>query len=284
MKFYKKSLYFLRGLDKIYKINLGIGVPALISLLVIGLGNTITDALNLGGGYGIDPLDIGESWFLWFLVIFFVMYFEWVLFSINTASQEEIDNIKKNISAAKEDLLSPHIHPWRRYFARMVDLVIIGNIASVIFAVLLNIFISQYSDLISNFSAEEKTIYYLLLLSFIYVPIEALFLSISGTTLGKFIFGISVLSKNRIKIGFANALERTLSVWIKGLALGIPGISFFTILYSYSKLKDNGITSWDKDNNTVVLHKVWGFWRYFFSTISVIFSLIILVAIRDMTR
>jgi len=283
MRVFSKVKFILSGLEKSYKINLGIGVPILISLLVIGFGNIITDELNIGGSYGVDPLDIGESWFLWFVVIAFIMYFEWILFSSNSFSLEERNNKISEHVVIKIPSFSLGSHPWRRYFARTIDVVIFANL---MFFVLILVYIFFPSMLLckNNLTNEEQTFYYLILLSFFYVPSEALLLYMTGSTPGKFIFGISVVSKDGNKIGFVTAIERTMSVWIKGFAFGIPGISLFTMLYSYDKLKNSGITNWDKSNNTKVLHRVWGIWRYIFSTISVILAFIILSLMRDMSQ
>jgi len=283
MSYFGKIKFILRGLDKSYKINLSVGVPILMSLLVIGFGNIITGELNIGGSYGVDPLDIGESWFLWFTVIAFIMYFEWILFSSNSISLEASNFKDSEAVVIKIPSFSLDSHPWRRYFARTIDVVIFANL---LFFVLILVYIFFPSILPSenNLTNEEQTFFYLMLLSFFYVPTEALLLSITGSTPGKFIFGISVVSKDGSKLGFVTALERTISAWIKGFAFGLPGISLFTMLYSYKKLKNTGITSWDKSHNTRVLHRVWGGWRYIFSTICVILAFIMLSLMRDMSK
>lgn len=281
---YKKIAFALRGLDRTHKINLAIGVPILMSLLVIGACERITDEFDIGGMYGIDPLNTSESWFVWFIVIMCIMCFEWVLFSNNSVPLDVNDGTRLSSHAEKTYQYSLGCHPWRRYFARMVDIVVIGSLAGLVFIMFSMVFLSSFFAYIDNYNAEAKMIYFLILFSFIYIPFEALFLYTVGTTPGKFIFGISIKPENGAKIRFTNALERTLSVWAKGFAFGIPAICIITMLYSYSKLKKNGITSWDKDNNIIVTHRVWGFWRYLFSTVSVVFSFIILVIIRDMPK
>jgi uncharacterized RDD family membrane protein YckC len=91
---------------------------------------------------------------------------------------------------------------------------------------------------------------------FLWNFVEAFLLSTWGTTLGKWLLGTSVRDIRGNKLTYNAALSRSFQVWIKGLGLGIPIISFLTIINSYYKLTGKfGKTSWDFQVRYSVQHK-----------------------------
>jgi len=79
-------------------------------------------------------------------------------------------------------------------------------------------------------------------------------LSTWGTTPGKWLFRIKLRDKTGKKLNLYSALGRSFAVWLKGYGLGIPIISFFTLLMARSRLKKIGITTWDEAGGFVVTH------------------------------
>jgi len=59
-----------------------------------------------------------------------------------------------------------------------------------------------------------------------FILIETVVLTTFQTTAGKKFLNISIEKKDGSEIKFKNALKRTVLVWIRGLALGIPIVSF----------------------------------------------------------
>jgi hypothetical protein len=80
--------------------------------------------------------------------------------------------------------------------------------------------------------------------------LEAVYLSMFGTTPGKCLLGISVRGIEGGKPGFGEALVRAITVRIKGLGMG-P----LTGMLAYGRLMRNGSTSWDEYGGFVVRHE-----------------------------
>jgi uncharacterized RDD family membrane protein YckC len=168
----------------------------------------------------------------------------------------ENNNINKvNIDAVEipqsnymiDDIPTEETHPWHRYFARGYDLLISGLLIPLL---LLPAFILAAN---MGFNVNYLVIGFLSL--FIYIFIEAGLIALFGTTLGKWAFGITILTIEGKKLTYLQGLRRSFGVWIKGLGLGLPIVALITQLASYSKLTDFGITSWDKKGGFEVHHK-----------------------------
>ncbi|HSX11137.1 MAG TPA: RDD family protein [Chlamydiales bacterium] len=98
---------------------------------------------------------------------------------------------------------------------------------------------------------------------FVWIPIEALLLSTWGTTPGKFLLGTKLKSGKRVKLDYMGAMRRSFAVWLRGLGMGIIVLNFFCMLVAYNKLRLFGITTWDRDDHTVVTHHPIGRWRIY---------------------
>jgi uncharacterized RDD family membrane protein YckC len=131
--------------------------------------------------------------------------------------------------------------PWSRYWARFLD-----SYAYLIMGLALKLLISSSSfdnGLINIFSV----IIFLFVVLGGWVFIEAGFLSIFGTTLGKWLFKVTVRSLDGNKLSFEQALKRSVHVWISGEGLGIPILCFFRPWFCYRHLMSMGVTSWDQN-------------------------------------
>lgn len=163
-------------------------------------------------------------------------------------------------------------HPWRRFFARTVDLLFL---AIPLYAVLV-------FGLISVLPANAEKIVGILgnpiaaavLAYLLWLPIEAALLANFGTTPAKWVFGISVLKVNGQKLTFAEALQRAAFVCIYGDGFGVPIIALFTRAYAYDKLKKTGTTKWDTISASVILHSKWGAGRIVGATVVVTVALL----------
>lgn len=132
--------------------------------------------------------------------------------------------------------------PWARYVARMLDLTLaqlvyfsFGGKAAVVFDV------SVMAKLGILFLA-------------CWVLVEAVFLSTWGTTPGKWLMRIELTDERGESLKFKAALKRSVHVWIRGMALGIPILTPLAQIHAYSVLMQKGVTSWDSLCNTVVRH------------------------------
>ncbi len=149
----------------------------------------------------------------------------------------------------KEDAV--HVNPWIRFLARGIDY-------SLFFLLLLasrKIFHGQLP-----FGKYENLVPFEY---FIWIPIEALFLSTWGKTPGKWFLKTKLRAGKKERLDYMTALRRSFSVWFRGLGLGIPVVNFFCLLMAYQKLKIFHITSWDRDDHIALIHAPVGRWRIY---------------------
>jgi hypothetical protein len=96
---------------------------------------------------------------------------------------------------------------------------------------------------------------------FVWIPIEALLLSTWGTTPGKFFLRTALKQGRKGRLDYLTALKRSFNVWFRGLGMGIPVINFLCLLVAFHRLRVFRQTSWDREENIVVLHRPIGRWR-----------------------
>lgn len=128
---------------------------------------------------------------------------------------------------------------WRRFWARTLDWAIYQSVAAIFFLII-------PVALITNFSFGSWLAAFWLVSLASWCFIEATMLSVFGNTAGKAILGISLHKKDSKSLEFDDLLMRTFDVFLKGYALGVPLINWFTMLAAKSRLEEKGETSWDK--------------------------------------
>ena len=128
--------------------------------------------------------------------------------------------------------------PWVRFWARMLDYSL--------FALLL--------VMIPSLFFVAGSLFFILVVLFIWIFIESILLSTWGTTPGKWFFKITIRTQEGNKLPFSFALRRSLSVWWLGLAAGIPIICLITLIIAAVKLSQTGKTSWDKRGDYSISH------------------------------
>lgn len=147
------------------------------------------------------------------------------------------------------------VRPWVRYLARMTDLWI--------FSIMVGIAIGIYFPSLLNVPSVVLTMGIL----FVWVFQESILLTNCGTTPGKWLFKITVRDSRGRKLSFSDALNRSFSVLLKGMGAGIPIISLISLLGSRSKLKRDGITTWDEEGGYIVTHEKIGVARAIITTV-----------------
>lgn len=169
-------------------------------------------------------------------------------------------------------------HPWRRHFARAVDVSTLGLSA------FLAVTFPEGLILTDRFGAIAYALVNAFISSFIllalWLPIETVLLSTVGTTPAKWLFGISVRTTSGHKPSFSQALERSFRVLLQGICLGIPVIAFITQLFAYRRLTETGTTRWDSATGCVVTHKTWGAGRAIVCVVAVFFVFMLLGRLR----
>ncbi len=182
------------------------------------------------------------------------------------------------VDQSKKFLGGQH-HPWRRLFARTVDICTAGL---VLFMLLLFVFSATMPEQAADFAkAIENPIIASVVLYLIWLPAEALLISLFGTTPAKWLFGIRVAHPGGNLLSFAAALNRSFLVFVQGVGFGIPFVALFTQLFAYRRLTKTGTTLWDTSTTAVVLHKKWGVFRALACTAAVFAVLILMSALNS---
>lgn len=135
---------------------------------------------------------------------------------------------------------------WRRYFARMLDTIVLGSLIWFALATLLAAFIpGAYQALYGHVSLLNNSVTRAFLTFVVVIPVEAWILGMTGTTAGKWLFGVRVTHADGRAIGFVRALRREGRVFLQGLALGIPLFSMIAMIIAFVRVKDDGVAGWD---------------------------------------
>jgi uncharacterized RDD family membrane protein YckC len=153
------------------------------------------------------------------------------------------------------DSLSDTLHPWRRFFARQIDLWFFVAAFFLILGVVANGSSPSLDKLFEN-NAIAGILSVLLL-----IPIEAFLLGMFGTTLGKALYGISVHQQSGEPLKLGQSVWRSFAVAFRGMAIGVPLLNLFTLYSAYKSLLKDGATSWDKERDFAVQHSRLGFFR-----------------------
>jgi len=157
---------------------------------------------------------------------------------------------------------------WLRYLARNIDILFHSIIIIILYVGLIFLmrYLGQDVMLLTHMPKIIFSIIFLLLL----ILVESMILSHWSTTVGKKFLKIKISQEDTDKIVFLDALVRTLKVWVKGLGLGIPIVSFITQISAFNHLNNEGITSWDKDGRFLVVNEKVAMWRIVLAIIVVV--------------
>jgi uncharacterized RDD family membrane protein YckC len=140
-------------------------------------------------------------------------------------------------------LAVPLAGPWRRFFARMIDLWFI--------AVLVALPVGYFGSMMSSGFAlwlqrpgSEYQVGWLLVLPILFV--EAILFGLTGTTLGKALLGVKVVTLGGARPDFGSYLKRQLGVYWYGLGTGFPLVSLFTMARQSGHLRAGRQAAYDQ--------------------------------------
>jgi uncharacterized RDD family membrane protein YckC len=142
-----------------------------------------------------------------------------------------------------EILSSNKPRPGLRFCARFIDNSIFGEIIWGFFVPL-----KQTPD-------EVPVAGVIILSLFAWVFVESLLLKTWGTTPGKAILAIDLQSADGRALTFLRCLKRSFGVWFKGMAMGFPIANLVTLYFSWYRLDQTGVSSWDRNNGFAVTHR-----------------------------
>lgn len=131
------------------------------------------------------------------------------------------------------------VHPWKRFFARTIDLALLHCVIYFIVSVVLRI--RPLNTPIYTVLGFEIVIHLL------WIPIEGLLLHYWGTTPGKWIFGIRIESVNGGTLPISVAMMRSWNILCSGYGLTIPIFTLWRQYRSYREYQENFQLGWDRE-------------------------------------
>lgn len=181
---------------------------------------------------------------------------------------------RENLSP--EEFAMLHVRPWVRFWARMLDIMLYSTILALLFPINANFSYLTFKHLAFPWHQfiHQLAAWGLLSLA-AYILFESILLAVCGTTLGKWLFKISLRDAQSQTLSFVTALKRTFLVYFRGFALLLPFISLITLIYAYAALSSSHTTSWDKECHTTISHQRVGFLR-------IVVFLILFFALSDL--
>lgn len=142
-------------------------------------------------------------------------------------------------SLPKEDTAPHPAHPWRRYFARTLDLNLYTLPWELIYLLVLR---TNPESNAGTFAVLVSTV-----LSFVLMLlIEPALLHFFGTTPGKWIFGLRIVNDDGSKLTYEEGIQRTWGVIRYGYGFGIPFYDFYRQWKCYKLCKNGEEQDWDE--------------------------------------
>jgi uncharacterized RDD family membrane protein YckC len=152
-------------------------------------------------------------------------------------------------------------HPWRRLGARMIDIQLVGVLIGLTYGAAHVWGAEDVGRVLMPFRGEYGSVLDGWLISVWAAPFNALFVGLTGSTFGKWVFGVRVVRSDGRPVGVLRAFVREILVLVMGLGLNLPLISLVTMGMSYGTLEDRRATNWDRVQRNSVLHRPSGFWQ-----------------------
>lgn len=147
-------------------------------------------------------------------------------------------------------------HPWRRYFARQTDSLLLGLFCGVlVFAIVGAIWPDVAQRALTGIEGPLGQFILGTGMQLAMMPISAVLVGLTGFTPGKWLFGVRVLAEDGRPIGVTRALAREFGVFILGFGLGLPLISLIALLTAHGRLQSRKITVWDERGHFIVVHR-----------------------------
>ncbi|MBE5776155.1 MAG: MerR family transcriptional regulator [Clostridiales bacterium] len=134
-------------------------------------------------------------------------------------------------------------HPWKRFFARMLDLILCGALSSL----LLDYALGLYMPLLSAAFALV-----LMWLS------DTVLLHLFGTTVGKWLLGIYVTRDSGANMSLGESFRRACHVLLRGMGLNLFGVQLLCMFFARRHLLERRCTPWDYENEVQFLSRTKG--------------------------
>lgn len=130
----------------------------------------------------------------------------------------------------------------RRFFARHVDMMLIGFTVGPVLTYLMAYNSPEFARWLATPGSEAL---YMIALVPVVLFFEWLMYALFGNTLGKKLFRLAIISREGTKITRSQYSDRLTGLWFTGLALGVPLVNLIAAFWQFLKLKHSGSTSYD---------------------------------------
>jgi len=147
----------------------------------------------------------------------------------------------RHAPSVQEDRLPYPFYPWRRFFARMLDQMLINLLWTAVLSIVFKM------SLIHAAKVWELVDWGMAIL--LTMLLEPFFLHLFGTTPGKWIMGLRIEGSDGKKLSLADARSRTWSVLWRGEGLYVPILNFIRNWKSYRACSQGEMSSWDWENS-----------------------------------
>ena len=129
---------------------------------------------------------------------------------------------------------------WARFFAKGMDLGIFALVSLVL------LFFLGAFGVFPDSLLESPDALMGIILFFLMALIEGTTISIFGTTIGKSLMGIRVVTSSNARLNFFKSIGRSIGSYIQGLGLGIPIVALLTHISAFNYVKKHNNTGWDR--------------------------------------
>jgi len=196
----------------------------------------------------------------------------------------ELKNDLKNGDHVQADNVLTHtdgwvfdpVVPWRRYAARIFDITLNGTLLWMLIGVVAYQIAPYEAD---RFFNNVNPVLDVILTAFLACFATGVLTGFTGSTVGKWIFGVRIMNADGNFIGVKNGISRDLTVWMKGLAFGIPIASLVTLFMSFRELKKSETTAWD-GNKYVILHRPSGALQYVLNFVGIVLFIVMTALVK----
>ena len=154
---------------------------------------------------------------------------------------DDMERLAQRPLAVPQADVTPKVRaPWRRFFARGLDTMIYSTLWSVFLMLALNV------NMTARSTGQELLDALACLLLMLFV--EPLLLSRFAATPGKWLLGLRVTDNDDQRLTYGAALERTWTMFCRGMGLSIPIYNLVRLWKSYTACDSGETLEWEYDS------------------------------------
>ncbi len=139
-------------------------------------------------------------------------------------------------------------HPWRRLFARSIDLILYNEVLNILLILALG-----YN---AGMSGGARIIIFFVS-PLVMLLTEPIMLSLFGATVGKLIFGLRVLDSNGCKLSYGQGYRRTRDIVVHGLGFRLPVYELILLVKNWVICRRGDLLPWEEESDVVGFRLRW---------------------------